>query len=96
MTASAHNYPTALDLSLEELWVVHAALLSDAERTVDDGDDPQRALSLLARLEDDDTFERDELAFFVRVLRDYADEHAPSRDRRPARDAIDGIETALA
>lgn len=96
MTPSARDCPTGLDLSLEERWVLHAALLSDVERTVENDDDPARAVSLLARLEDGDAFERDELAFFARVLRDYVDGCAPSRDCRPARSVIGDIETTLA
>lgn len=96
MTASAHDCPTELDLTREEAWALHAALLSTVEETVDAGEDPDHAVDLLRRFEEGDDFERDELEFLAEVLRDYVDGGAPSRDRDPARDVIDGIQTTLA
>jgi hypothetical protein len=96
MTASAHDCPTALDLSREEAWVVHAALLASVERLVDDGEDAERALALVSTLEEDADFGCDELEYLADVLRAYLGDCAPSRDRRPAQNVLDDIETALA
>ncbi|SFR33700.1 DUF7853 family protein [Halogeometricum limi] len=96
MTASAHNSSTALDLDVEEAWALHAALLSAIEDAVQDGDDPETAVSLLERLEDGDDFDSEELECLVETLRDYVEHRAPSRDRGPARNVISDIQTALA
>ena len=96
MTASAHDSPTALDLTNEEAWALHAALLASVEDAVEEGETPEPAVTLLDRVEEDDDFETVELAFFAEVLREYVDGRAPSRDRRPARSVIDDIEAALA
>lgn len=96
MTASAHNSPTSLDLTREQAWVVHAALVAAVERLVDDEQDPSDALSLIHSLEVDETFEEDELEYLLDALRTYAEEDAPSRDRASAKHVIADVEAELA
>ena len=96
MTASTHNSPISLDLTREEAWVVHAAVVAAIERRVDDEQDPSDALDLRRALEADATFEADELEYLLEVLRTYAEEDAPSRDRPSVRRVIDDVEAELA
>ncbi|ADQ65677.1 hypothetical protein GL213_00325 [Halogeometricum borinquense] len=96
MSASAHDCPTELDLTHEEAWALHAALLVSIEDAVEAGEDPDELVSFLTRVEENADFECDELASLVEVLRSYVNGQAPSRDRRPARNAINNIQTALA
>ncbi|WP_101295233.1 DUF7853 family protein [Halegenticoccus soli] len=93
MTASAHN-PAALDLTREEAWVVHAAVLAAIERELDDGNDAPDELALLRALEADDGFEPDQLRLLRRILSQYLTD-APDRDDEPGRSVLDDIELAL-
>lgn len=96
MTAPAHDCPTTLDLTREEAWVLHAALLDAVERELEDGGNAERTLTILVRLEEGRAFDRDQLERLASVLREYVDGTVPSRDRRPARDVLRSVETALA
>ncbi|MFB6093161.1 MAG: hypothetical protein ABEK02_09145 [Haloquadratum sp.] len=95
MTASAHNSPISLDLTREEAWVVHAALVDAIEELRDDDEDPAQAVAMLRSVEGDATFEPEELDRLAEVLRTYAESDVPSRDRQHARDVVDHIEAAL-
>ncbi|AFK17953.1 hypothetical protein E6P09_04170 [Haloferax mediterranei ATCC 33500] len=96
MTTSAKDRPATLDLSREESWVVHAALLAAIERAVDADEEPTPAPSLLARVEaGDEDFNSAELDYLVGALRAYR-EQAPSRDQHHISHVIDHIEAAQA
>ncbi|MGQ4556423.1 DUF7853 family protein [Halobellus sp. GM3] len=95
MTASAHDSPTSLDLTREEAWVVHAAVVTAVERLADDEQDPSDAVALLRSLEVDETFETGELEHLLDVLRTYLEDDAPSSDRESARRVVEAIEGAL-
>ncbi|SFF80030.1 hypothetical protein SAMN04488063_0334 [Halopelagius inordinatus] len=96
MTAPAHDCPTTLDLSRQEAWVLHTALLDTVERELDEGNDAERALTLLVRLEEGKRFDREQLKYLTSVLRSYIDGGVPPRDRSPARDILQNVQTALA
>ncbi|KAB1197521.1 MULTISPECIES: hypothetical protein [Haloferax] len=94
MTTSAQDRPAALDLSREESWVVHAALLEAIERAVDADDDPTPAPDLLARVEAaDEDFDSAELDYLVDSLRAYRG-IAPTRDQHHISHVLDHIEAA--
>lgn len=96
MTAPAHDCPTTLDLNREEAWVLHTALLDTVERELDAGNDAERALTLLVRLEEGKDFDCEQLEYLASVLRSYIDGSVPPRDRSPARDVLQNVQTALA
>ncbi|ELZ87341.1 hypothetical protein C453_03284 [Haloferax elongans ATCC BAA-1513] len=96
MTTSAQDRPTALDLSREESWVVHAALLAAIERALEADEEPTLPVDLLARIEaGDEDFDSDELDYLVEALRAYRDD-APDRDRHHVTHVLDHIESAQA
>lgn len=95
MTASAHGSPAALDLSLEEAWVVHAALLHRIERETADGGEAREECDVLEKLERTDAFDRTELRLLRAALVSYLGA-APLRDRAACRRVLDGVRTALA
>ena len=95
MTTPAPDNPLALDLSREERWVAHTAVLARVERDLDADEDPAEARSLLAKLEQDDA---DYDAAELRVVRDCIEtylEDAPDRDVEPGRGALDSVELVL-
>ena len=96
MTTPAPDSPIALDLSREERWVAHHAVLARVERDLDADDDPSEARELLRKLEEEDAdYDADEL----RLMRDCLDsylEDAPDRDAEPGRSALDSVELVLA
>ncbi|WP_416838368.1 hypothetical protein [Haloferax sp. DFSO52] len=94
MTTSAQDRPAALDLSREESWVVHAALLEAIERAVDADEDPRPATDLLTRVEEgDEDFDSAELDYLVDSLRAYRG-IAPTRDQHFISLVLDHIEAA--
>ncbi|AKU06388.1 MULTISPECIES: DUF7853 family protein [Haloferax] len=96
MTTSAQDRPTALDLSREETWVVHAALLDAIERAVDADEEPTPAPGLLARVEaGDEDFDSAELDYLVDALRTYR-KQAPARDDHHISRVLEHIEAARA
>ena len=95
MTTPAPN-SIALDLSREERWVAHHAVLARVEETLDTDDDPTDARTLLRKLEDDDAdYDAAELRLLATCLETYLRD-APSRDRTPGETALDSVERALA
>lgn len=95
MTASARRNPAALDLSREEAWVVHAALLSYIERELADDRHASHECRLLRELEGDADFDGDGLRAIRRAVEQYQG-RAPVRDRDACRRIIDGISLAFA
>jgi len=95
MTTPAPN-PIALDLSREERWVAHHAVLARVEEILDTNDDPSDARELLRKLEDGDAdYDAAELRLLESCLETYLRD-APGRDRTPGENALDSVETALA
>ncbi len=95
MTSPAQDQPVPLDLSPEQAWVVHATLVAEFERAIEDDDDPERKREMLWVLEDGASFDRYQLRTLQCVLRRYLDD-APVRDQSPGEGVLDRIEHALA
>ncbi|WP_251328716.1 hypothetical protein [Haloplanus pelagicus] len=89
--ATCHG-PDGVDLSREQAWVLHAALLDHVERTVDAGRSPDRAVAILERTETCEPLDPADRALVRDALTTYLTD-APARDRKPARailTALDG------
>ena len=95
MPAPVRDRTTLLDVSREEAWVVHAALI-ERLRTQDERDPHAPAVDALRALETaPERFTGEE----VRAIRDALVEYlvdAPLRDRPPGRRALRRTEAALA
>lgn len=95
MTTPAPN-PIALDLSREERWVAHHAVLARVDELLDSDDDPNDARQLLRKLEDSGAdYDAAELRLLESCLETYLHD-APRRDRTPGQQALDSVEAALA
>ncbi|WP_435067876.1 hypothetical protein [Haloplanus sp. C73] len=87
----AHRHgPRGVDLSREEAWVLHAAVLDHAERTVAAGRDPAQAVAVLDRIEAGERLDETARTVAQDALETYL-ESAPERDRALA----DEIRAAL-
>lgn len=95
MTASARGNPAAIDLTREEAWVVHAALLAYIEREFTDGRRADRECALLRKIEGDAEFDADDLRVIRRTVGRYRDD-APARDRDACQRILDDIALAIA
>ena len=95
MTETAHGNPVPLDLSPEEAWVVHAAVLAALERAAEDGEDARCTVGLLETVEGDRAFTPDELRSLRKVLRTYFTD-APDRDRETTVSVLETVDAALA
>lgn len=98
MSKTAHGDPVTLDLSTEEDWVAHAAVLAALDRATEKdgtGDTSWCEVGLLETIEGDRAFTSEELRLLRSALREYLDE-APVRDREPALSILDTINTAFA
>ncbi|WP_380680104.1 hypothetical protein [Salinigranum sp. GCM10025319] len=95
MTTPTHNRPVSFDLSREEAWVLHAALTSVVDRSLDAGELPRYARSIVLQVEADET------DFDVAALRTLADaltaylEDPPDRDEATAAALLDRIRAEL-
>ncbi len=77
-----------LDLTREQAWVAHAAVLDHLERAVGADDDPECHLAVLEALEAGDAeFERAELQVLADALRTHLKD-PPARDDGPGRAAL--------
>lgn len=94
MTPPAHGRSTALDLSREEAWIAHVALLRAAEEAVEDGAESPAELGLVRRIEDGTPFDEEGLTLLREALVSYLAD-APLRDRAPGRDALRSVDAAL-
>lgn len=95
MTESAHGQPVPLDLTLEERWVVHAAVLTVLERTAETADSAWCEVGLLEAVERDDEFTPAELRSLRTALTRYLID-APPRDREAVESVLDTLDAALA
>lgn len=97
MTSSAHDEPVTLDLSREELWVLHAGVLDYLEREADQGNPTPDAVDLLNTVEDVTcpVLDRSGLHLVRTILVEYMAD-APLRDRATCRSVLSEIRRALA
>lgn len=94
MTPPAHERSTTPDLSREEAWVAHAALLRAAEQAVDTGAESPAELTLVRHVEDGSPFEPEDLKLLREALVSYL-AAAPLRDRAPGRAVLRRVDAAL-
>jgi hypothetical protein len=92
MTESAHGQPVPLDLTLEERWVAHAAVLRALEA---EDDNDWCDVRLLETVERSDEFTPDELRALRTALTRYLVD-APPRDREPVESILDTLDAVLA
>jgi len=83
MSPTPRHGPHGVDLSREEAWVLHAAVLDHVERTVAAGHEPTRALAVLDRIESGDRLDETDRSVARDALDTYL-ESAPARDRETA------------
>jgi hypothetical protein len=101
MPPVTHNTPTAeIDLTLEEQWVVHVALLEYVEAVMQpesQASPPALELDLLGKIEAGDfVFSTFELGRLLQECNYYAQsEHIPSDDRSPIHRVIEKIDRLL-
>ncbi|MFB6122109.1 MAG: hypothetical protein ABEJ78_01440 [Haloferacaceae archaeon] len=93
MTQPTQHGPAELDLSREQAWVLHAAVLDyvDAEREV--GNEPAREVSLLRAIESGGDLTDGDAARIAELLATYLD-GAPAMDLPHGRAVLDAVETA--
>jgi hypothetical protein len=84
MSPTTCHGPDGVDLSREEAWVLHAAVLDHVERVVAAGETPNRALTTLDRIESCAPLDAADRDIVREALSAY---DAPDRDR-PAVAAI--------
>ncbi|WP_251342199.1 hypothetical protein [Haloplanus halophilus] len=92
MSPSTCHGPDGVDLSREEAWVLHAAVLDHVERTVEAGRSPDRGVAILKRIEACEPLDPADRAIVRDALATYLPD-APERDRASARAilaALDG------
>jgi hypothetical protein len=97
MANPEHENGVTLELSEEEEWVLHAALLDHLDRQADgDTDEEPKAIPLLEQLEADDelVLVREHLALARDVLSEYL-AGAPLRDRATCRSILSEIREKL-
>ncbi|XVH30220.1 hypothetical protein ACNS7O_07310 [Haloferacaceae archaeon DSL9] len=95
MTTRAHDKATTLECSLDEAWVVHAALVDAIDAARDDGSNAASTCELLEAVEAGTLhFRSTELRLLRDVLISYLGD-APLRDRAAAREILGRVTTAL-
>ena len=80
MSPTTCHGPDGVDLSREAAWVLHAAVLDHVERLVAAGRSPDRALTILDRIESCEPLEAADRDLVRDALSTY---DAPDRDREP-------------
>jgi hypothetical protein len=85
--------PDGVDLSREEAWVLHAAVLDHVERTVAADRSPDRAMDVLERVEACDPLDPTDRSLARDALVTYLDDDAPERDRAPGREILAALST---
>lgn len=89
------NGPAGLDLSREEAWVLHAAVLDYVDDELDAGNEPERELALLDAIESCADLDDDDVDRLTELLARYLDD-APEPDRPHARAILDAAGMASA
>jgi hypothetical protein len=80
MSPTTCHGPDGVDLSREAAWVLHAAVLDHVERLVAAGRSPDRALTILDRIESCEPLDAADRDLVRDALSTY---DAPDRDREP-------------
>ena len=88
MSPTTCHGPDGVDLSREAAWVLHAAVLDHVERLVAAGRSPDRALTILDRIESCSPLETTDHDLILEALSTY---DAPERDRA----SVEAIRAAL-
>ena len=88
MSPTTCHGPDGVDLSREEAWVLHAAVLDHVERVVAAGQTPDRALTVFDRIESCSPLETTDHDLILEALSTY---DAPERDRA----SVEAIRAAL-
>ncbi|GAB3320498.1 hypothetical protein EI982_13255 [Haloplanus rallus] len=88
--ATCHG-PDGLDLSREEAWVLHVAILAHVERRVEAGRSPDRGVALLDRVEACEPLDTGDRSLVRGALTTYLTD-APERDREPARSILSTLD----
>jgi hypothetical protein len=88
MSPTTNHGPDGVDLSREEAWVLHAAVLDHVERVVAAGETPERALTILDRIESSAPLDAADHDIVREALSAY---DAPDRDRT----SVEAIRAAL-
>lgn len=88
MSPTTCHGPSGVDLSREEAWVLHAAVLDHVERVVAAGETPDRALTVLDRIESCTALGATDRDLVREALSAY---DAPERDRT----SVEAIRAAL-
>jgi hypothetical protein len=88
MSPTTCHGPDGVDLSREEAWVLHAAVLDHVERVVATGRTPDRALTVLDRIESCAPLDAADRDVVCEALSTY---DAPGRDRA----SVEAIRAAL-
>jgi hypothetical protein len=88
MSPTTCHGPDDVDLSREEAWVLHAAVLAHVERAVAAGGSPDRALTILDRIESCAPLDAADRDVVREALSTY---DAPDRDRA----SVEAIRAAL-
>ena len=88
MSPTTCHGPNGVDLSREEAWVLHAAVLDHVERVVATGQTPDCALTVLDRIESCTPLETTDRDLVREALSTY---DAPERDRT----SVEAIRAAL-
>ncbi|MFB6102772.1 MAG: hypothetical protein ABEJ73_09415 [Haloplanus sp.] len=92
MSPTTCHGPDGVDLSREEAWVLHAAVLDHIERTVAADRSPERGVAVLDRVEACEPLDSAGRGLVRDALAAYLD-GAPERDRAPARAILAALST---
>jgi len=84
--------PDGLDLSREEAWVLHAAVLDHVERLVTADRSPDRAMAILDRVEACEPLDSTDRELVRDALAAYLDD-APERDRTAVQEMLAALST---
>lgn len=91
MSPSTCHGPDGVDLSREQAWILHSALLDHIERLVAADRSPDHAIDVLEQIETCDPLDTSDRRLAHDALSTYLDD-APERDRDPARAALESLQ----
>lgn len=94
MTVTTCNGPDGLDISREDAWVLHAALLAWIESEIDDDRTPRFEFGLLRKVEECERLTTAELRAVRQVLEAYRDD-APPADEAAVEALLTNVDDAL-
>jgi hypothetical protein len=94
MTVTTCNGPDGLDISREDAWVLHAALLAWIDGEIDDDRTPRFEFGLLRKVEECERLTTAELRVVRQVLEAYRDD-APPEDEVAVESLLSDVDDAL-